>query len=39
LVPDEAVRFRIALLFGPVVGLIFVLSGLTFYFIAVKRRL
>lgn len=37
-VPAEAVRFRIALLFGPVVGLIFVLSGLVFYFKASKSR-
>ncbi len=37
-VPDAAVKFRIALLFGPAVGLIFVLSGLTFYFMASKRR-
>lgn len=36
--PSETVRFRIALLFGPVVGCIFVLSGLVFYFKASKRR-
>jgi Na+/melibiose symporter-like transporter len=37
-IPDDTVKFRIALLFGPVVGCIFVLSGLTFYFMASKRR-
>ena len=36
--PSETVKFRIALLFGPVVGSIFVLSGLTFYFLASRVR-
>lgn len=36
--PDPAVQFRIALLFGPVVGSIFVLSGLVFYFVAARKR-
>lgn len=36
--PDETVKFRIALLFGPAVGSIFVLSGLVFYFSAAKAR-
>jgi hypothetical protein len=36
--PDPAVQFRIAVLFGPVVGSIFVLSGLVFYFVAAKKR-
>lgn len=30
--PDGAVKFRIALLFGPLVGAIFVASGLIFYY-------
>lgn len=37
-VPDVTVKFRIALLFGPVVGAIFVLSGLVFYFFAAKAK-
>lgn len=36
---SDTVRFRIALLFGPAVGLIFVLSGLIFYFVAARRKL
>ncbi|MFO1480690.1 MAG: MFS transporter [Turneriella sp.] len=36
--PDDVVRFRIALLFGPLVGLIFVASGLVFYFKAARAR-
>lgn len=36
--PDANVKFRIALLFGPVVGSIFVLSGIVFYFFAAKSR-
>lgn len=36
--PDDAVRFRIALLFGPLVGSIFVASGLVFYFKAARVR-
>lgn len=36
--PDDVVRFRIALLFGPLVGSIFVASGLVFYFKAARAR-
>ena len=36
--PDAAVQFRIALLFGPLVGSIFVMSGLVFYRFAVRAR-
>ncbi|MBL8032436.1 MAG: MFS transporter [Leptospiraceae bacterium] len=36
--PDDAVAFRIALLFGPLVGSIFVLSGIVFYRFAAPRR-
>jgi len=36
--PDDTVKFRIALLFGPAVGSIFVISGLVFYFSATKAR-
>jgi len=36
--PDDVVRFRIALLFGPLVGLIFVVSGVIFYFKAAPLR-
>lgn len=36
--PDEVVKFRIALLFGPLVGSIFVASGLVFYFKAARAR-
>lgn len=35
--PDAAVKLRIALLFGPLVGSIFVLSGLVFHRFAVGR--
>lgn len=34
--PDAAVKLRIALLFGPLVGSIFVLSGLVFHRFAAK---
>ena len=37
-VPDAGVKIRIAILFGPVVGAIFVVSGLVFYFLATKAR-
>ncbi len=37
-VPDATVKFRIAILFGPVVGTIFVVSGLVFFFVAAKAR-
>lgn len=36
--PDAAVKLRIALLFGPLVGAIFVLSGLVFQRFAVKNK-
>lgn len=36
--PDDAVKFRIALLFGPVVGSIFVASGVIFYYKATRAR-
>lgn len=35
--PDDTVKFRIALLFGPLVGSIFVLSGILFYWKAVPE--
>jgi len=37
-VPNAEVKVRIAILFGPVVGSIFVLSGVVFYFSAAKAR-
>jgi len=37
-VPNADVKVRIAILFGPVVGSIFVLSGIVFYFSAAKAR-
>lgn len=36
--PEGSVPFRIALLFGPLVGSIFVLSGLLFYFVARQHK-
>lgn len=36
--PDPAVEFRIALLFGPLVGSIFVLSGIVFWRIALSHK-
>lgn len=36
--PDAAVKLRIALLFGPMVGSIFVLSGLVFHRFAVRAK-
>jgi glycoside/pentoside/hexuronide:cation symporter, GPH family len=36
--PNEAVKRGIAILFGPVVGIIFIASGLVFYFFAAKQK-
>jgi len=36
--PADQVRFRIALIFGPLVGTIFVLSGVVYYFFAARIR-